>query len=37
VFTEDVIRTWIDRKMENDVQPVRMRPVPYEFALYYDI
>ena len=37
VFTEDVIQTWIERKMENDVQPVRMRPVPYEFALYYDI
>lgn len=37
VFTEDLIQTWIDRKMENDVQPVRMRPVPYEFMLYYDI
>ena len=37
VFTEDVIQTWTSRKMENDVQPVRMRPVPYEFALYYDI
>ncbi len=37
VFTEDVIQTWVKRKMENDVQPVRMRPVPYEFALYYDI
>ena len=37
VFTEDVIQTWVERKMENDVQPVRMRPVPYEFALYYDI
>ncbi len=37
VFTEEVIETWIDRKMENDVNPVRMRPVPYEFMLYYDI
>ncbi len=37
VFTEDIIRVWIERKMENDVQPVRMRPVPYEFMLYYDI
>ena len=36
VFTEDLIQTWIERKMENDVNPVRMRPVPYEFALYYD-
>lgn len=37
VFTEDVIQTWIDYKMEKEVSPVRMRPVPYEFALYYDI
>ena len=37
VFTEDLIQAWIERKMENDVNPVRMRPVPYEFALYYDV
>ena len=37
VFTEDVISTWIDYKMKNEVQPLRMRPHPYEFALYYDI
>ena len=37
VFTEDVIRTWIQYKMENEVDPVRCRPHPYEFALYYDI
>jgi glutamine synthetase len=37
VFTEDVIRTWIDYKMDNEVKPLRARPVPYEFSLYYDI
>ncbi len=37
VFTEDVIRTWIDYKMENEVVPVRSRPHPYEFCLYFDI
>ncbi len=37
VFTEDVVHTWIDYKMKNEVQPLRMRPHPYEFALYYDI
>ena len=37
VFTEDVIRTWIDTKMEKEVTPVRMRPSPMEFALYFDI
>lgn len=37
VFTEDVIDTWINYKMENEVKPLRARPVPYEFSLYYDI
>lgn len=37
VFTEDVIKTWIDYKMENEVQAVRSRPHPYEFALYFDV
>jgi glutamine synthetase len=36
VFTEDVIDTWIDYKMKNEVNPIRMRPLPMEFALYYD-
>ncbi|MCG8604907.1 type I glutamate--ammonia ligase [bacterium] len=37
VFTEDVIETWIQYKRENEVAAVRLRPHPYEFALYYDI
>jgi len=37
VFTEDVLETWIRYKFENEVQPMRLRPNPYEFALYYDI
>jgi glutamine synthetase len=36
VFTEDVIETWIGYKMENEVSAIRLRPHPYEFALYYD-
>ena len=36
VFTPDLIDTWIEMKRENDVDPVRLRPVPMEFALYYD-
>ena len=36
VFTEDVIETWINYKVEHDVNPVRLRPVPYEFLLYFD-
>ncbi len=37
VFTEDVIQTWIDYKMENEVNPIKLRPVPYEFMMYYDV
>jgi glutamine synthetase len=36
VFTADVIETWIDYKMANEVSALRLRPHPYEFALYYD-
>ena len=36
VFTQDVVDTWIDYKMENEVDPLRLRPHPYEFFLYYD-
>ncbi len=36
VFTEDVIETWIEYKMANEVSAIRLRPHPYEFALYYD-
>ena len=37
VFTEDVIRTWIGFKRENELVPVMCRPHPYEFCLYFDI
>lgn len=37
VFTKDVIETWIEYKTEHEVDPVRLRPHPYEFFLYYDI
>jgi glutamine synthetase len=37
VFSEDMIRLWIDYKREREVNPMRLRPHPYEFALYYDI
>ncbi len=36
VFTEDLIETWIDYKMAKEVSAIRLRPHPYEFALYYD-
>jgi glutamine synthetase len=37
VFTDDLIETWIDYKRVNEVDAVRLRPHPYEFALYYDM
>jgi glutamine synthetase len=37
VFTKDVIDTWIKYKWDNEVDAIRLRPHPYEFALYYDI
>ncbi|MDD3992763.1 MAG: type I glutamate--ammonia ligase [Desulfobacterales bacterium] len=37
VFTKDVIDTWIAYKTAHEVNPVRLRPHPHEFYLYYDI
>ena len=36
VFTEDLVDTWIALKREREVDPVRLRPHPYEFMLYSD-
>ena len=36
VFTDDLIRTWIDYKRREEADAVRLRPHPWEFALYYD-
>jgi glutamine synthetase len=37
VFTEDNIRLWLTYKREREVDPIRLRPHPFEFALYFDI
>ena len=37
VFTEDVIKAWIDYKRENDIKYINSMPHPAEFMLYYDI
>ena len=36
VFTDDVIATWLKWKREREVAPMRLRPHPYEFCLYFD-
>ncbi len=37
VYTEELIETYIGYKKKAEADAVRLRPHPYEFALYYDI
>jgi glutamine synthetase len=37
VFTEDVIETWINYKIEKEIKPMALQPHPFEFGLYYDV
>ncbi len=36
VFTPDVVEAWISWKKSKELDPMHMRPHPYEFHLYYD-
>ena len=37
VFTEDFIQNWISYKLDKEINPMRLRPHPYEFNLYFDV
>ncbi len=37
VFTTDMLEAYIAYKRTMEVDPVRLRPTPYEFTLYFDI
>jgi len=37
VFTPDLIETWLEYKRKKENDAVRLRPHPWEFALYFDI
>jgi glutamine synthetase len=37
VFSEELIETFVSYKRRAEAEAVRLRPHPYEFALYYDI
>ena len=37
VFSADLISTWVEWKRTNEVDPIRLRPHPHEFELYFDI
>lgn len=36
VFTEDLLDTYLKYKFDNEISPVRLRPTPQEFEMYYD-
>jgi glutamine synthetase len=36
VFSRDILQAWISWKRQNEVDEVRTRPHPHEFALYFD-
>ncbi|WP_051866906.1 type I glutamate--ammonia ligase [Corynebacterium atypicum] len=36
VFTEDLIDTYLQYKYDNEIAPVRLRPTPQEFEMYFD-
>ena len=37
VFSEELLETFIAYKRKHEADAIRLRPHPYEFALYYDI
>ena len=37
VFSEELLSIYVDYKRMKEVAAIRLRPHPYEFALYYDI
>ncbi len=37
VFTSDVLDVWVEYKRESEIDPVRLRPHPWEFYLYFDV
>jgi len=37
VFTKDLIETWIEYKRSAEFDPIRLRPTPMEYFLYYDV
>jgi glutamine synthetase len=37
VFTQELLRAYADYKRAKEVDAIRLRPDPYDFALYYDI
>jgi len=36
VFTGDMLESYLEHKQEEEIVPLKLRPNPYEFYLYYD-
>jgi glutamine synthetase len=36
VFTPDLVETWVEYKRTKEIDPIRFRPHPHEFEMYYD-
>ncbi len=37
VFTEDLLQTWLAYKRSRELDPIRLRPTPHEYELYFDV
>ena len=37
VFTPELIETWIEYKIENEIKPLAQRPHPFEYELYFGV
>jgi glutamine synthetase len=37
VFTEEVLETWIEYKLEQEIKPLERKPHPHEFTMYYSV
>ncbi|EXF24993.1 glutamine synthetase [Nesterenkonia sp. AN1] len=37
VFTEDLVKAWVEYKREEEIAPLNLRLNPYEFELYYSV
>ena len=37
VFSKELVEAWISYKRKREIDPMRLRPHPYEYVLYYDV
>jgi len=37
VFNKELLEEWIDQKRKEEIDPVRIRPHPFEMSLYFDV